>query len=276
MAGEVIEIQGGLARLFRVDGEGRRVLDRQVSLRSLADALAARGPRPGVLPPGTRLVLTRGGSLVLAVEQAPQVRRVEWRPGTLKDAAGAGPAGGALPPAGGAGGRRTVALATPYVLHLVRFFRESFEEMRVFYRAAPLQDEADALSLPNLWNVQAAESPLARCRACLRGRPALEGLALGAQATAAIEFFWAAGFNLDIEDNAFERGRGQDPRVASLEAWEAATVADPLFVLQVPWAPAGLTVRQAMEHLLHWGQDGSPVADAADLADLMYRLGEAP
>ncbi len=265
MAGEVIEIQGGLARLFRVDGEGRRVLDRQVSLRSLADALAARGPRPGVLPPGTRLVLARGGSLVVAVEQAPQVRRVEWRPGTLKDAAAAG----------GAEGRRTVALATPYVLHLVRFFRESFEEMRVFYRAAPLLAEGDTVSLPNLWNVQAAESPLARCRACLRGRPALEGLALGAQATAAIEFFWAAGFNLDIEDNAFERGRGLDPRVASLEAWEAATAADPLFVLQVPWAPAGLTIRQAMEHLLHWGQDGSPVADAADLADLMYRLGEA-
>ncbi len=265
MAGELIEIQGGLVRLFRLDGKGHRVLDRQVSLRNLAEALAGRGPWPGVLPPGTRLALARGPSLVLAIEQAPQVRRVEWRPGTLKDSVHDA----------GAGGRRSVALATPYVVHLLRFFRESFEEMRVYYRAAALQGEEDALSLPNLWNVQAAESPLARCRACLRGRPALEGLALGAQAAAAIEFFWSAGFNLDVEDNCFDRGRGVDPRVASLEAWEAATAADPLFPLQVSWAPAGLSIRQAMEHLLHWGRDGSAVADAADLADVMYRLGEA-
>ena len=266
MPGEVIEIQEAAARLFRVDGEGRRRLERQVSLRSLADAMAGRGPWPGVLPPGTRLALARGPSLVMAIEQAPQVRRVEWRPGTLKEAAGEA----------GAAGRRPVALATPYVLHLVRFFRETFEEMRVYYRTATLQAEGDPLSLPNLWNVQAAESPLARCRACVRGRPALEGLALGAQAVAAIEFFWAAGFNLDVEDNCFEQARRLDARVASLEAWEAATASDPLFVLQVPWAPAGLTIRQAMEHLLHWGHDGSPVTDAAGLADVMYRLAEVP
>lgn len=271
MAGEMIEIQGGFARLFRVDGEGRRVLDRQVSLGSLAEALGGRGPWPGVLPPGTRLAMARGPSLVLAVEQAPQVRRVEWRPGTLKDAAGDSRAGG-----GRAAGRRTVAVATPYVAHLLRFFRETFEEMRVYYRSAALASEGDPLSLPNLWNVQAAESPLARCRACLRGRPALDGLPPGAQATAAIEFFWAAGFNLDVENNCFERSRGLDARISSLEAWEAATAADPLFPLQVPWAPSGLTIRQAMEHLLHWGHDGSPVADAADLADVMYRLGEVP
>ncbi len=46
MAGEVIEIQGGVVRLFRVDGEGRRQLERQVSLRSMADALVGRGPWP--------------------------------------------------------------------------------------------------------------------------------------------------------------------------------------------------------------------------------------
>ncbi len=265
MAGELIEIQGGQASLFRLDGDGRRVLDRQVSLRHLAEALAGRGPGgmsaqwAGFLPPGTRLALARGPSLVLAVEQAPQVRRVVWRPGTLKET----------------GESRQAALAMPYVVYLVRFFHEQFEEMRVYYRAAPLGTDEDALSLPNLWNVQAAESPLARCRACLRGRPALEGLPPGAQAEAAIAFFWAAGFNLDVEDNAFDHSRGLDARIASLEAWEAATAADPLFTLRVPWAPAGLTIRRAMEHLLHWGHAAPPVADAADLADVMYRLREA-
>ena len=266
----MIEIEGGLVRLFRVDAEGRRALDRQVSLRSLADALAGRGPegRPegwgvpwtGILPPGARLAVARGSSLVLAIEQAPQVRRVEWRGGTLKD---------------GGGARRQAALATPYVVHCLRFFQDRFEEMRVYYRATPIQGEADPLSFPNLWNVQAAESPLARCRACLRGRPPLEGLGPGEQAQAVIEFFWAAGFNLDVEDNCFDRSRGLDPRVASVEAWEAATAADPLFPLQVAWSPAGLTLRQAAEHLLHWRHAGAPVAYAADLADFIYRLPEA-
>ncbi len=261
MGREVIEIEGTTVRLYRVDGEGRRVLDREVPLRRLTEALAGPGPWPGILPPGARLALARGPSLVLAVEQAPQVRRVEWRPGTLKE---------------GGGAPRTVALATPYVVHLVRFYRDGFEEMRVYYRTAPLLGEDDPLNLPNLWNVQAAESPLARCRACLRGRPALEGLAPGAQAAAAIEFFWSAGFNLDIEDNGFERGRALDARVASLDAWEAATAADPLFVLRIPWTPSGLGLRQGMDHLLHWGHQGPAAQDAAGLADALYRAGGAP
>ena len=266
MAGEVNEIQGSQASLFRVGDDGRRVLDRTVSLRHLAEALGGRGPASagaqwaGFLPPGTRLALARGPSLVLAIEQPPQVRRVVWRAGTLKDT----------------GEGRQVALAMPYVVYLVRFFHEQFEEMRVYYRAAPLGTDEDALSLPNLWNVQAAESPLARCRACLRGRPALDGLTPAAQAEAAIAFFWASGFNLDVEDNSFERSRLLDGRIASLESWETATAADPLFALQVPWAPAGLTIRRAMEHLLHWGQAASPVAEAADLADVMYRVAEVP
>jgi len=148
--------------------------------------------------------------------------------------------------------------------------------MRVYYRAAPLASGEDALSLPNLWNVKAAESPLARCRACLRGRPPLDGLPTGAQAEAAITFFWAAGFNLDVEDNAFDRSRAVDPRVASLEAWEAATAGDPLFPLGVPWIATGLALRQAMEHLLPWSHGTAPLTDAADLADVMYRLAEAP
>lgn len=265
MAGELIEIQGTRACLYRMGGDGRRVLDRQVSLGHLAEALGGRGPAragaqwAGFLPPGTRLALARGPSLVLAIEQPPQVRRMAWRPGTLKET----------------GESRQVALGFPYVVYLVRFSHEQFEEMRVYYRSAPLARDEDVLSLPNLWNVQAAESPLALCRACLRGRPALDGLTPAAQAEAAIGFFWASGFNLDVEDNAFERSRMLDARIASLESWETATAADPLFVLQVPWAPAGLTIRRAMEHLLHWGQAASPVADAADLADVMYRLAEA-
>ena len=146
--------------------------------------------------------------------------------------------------------------------------------MRIYFRTAPLTGEGDALYLPNLWNVQAAESPLARCRACLRGRP--EGLnrSVGEQAVTLIEFFWATGFNQDIEDDCFDRAKKRDPRIATLEAWEAATRADPLFPLSVPWEPVGLTLGQALDHWRRHGDHGRTIESAADLADVMYRLRE--
>jgi hypothetical protein len=40
-----------------------------------------------------------------------------------------------------------------------------------------------------------------------------------------------------------------DPRLASVEAWEAASAEDPLFVLQVPWLPTGTTLGQVIERI---------------------------
>jgi hypothetical protein len=127
---------------------------------------------------------------------------------------------------------------------------------------------------PNLWNVQAAESPLARCRACLRGRP--EGLerSVGEQAASLIEYFWATGFNQDIEDNCFDRAKGRDPRIATLDAWEAATRADSLFPLTLPWEPVGLTLGTALDHWRRHGDHGRKIEKAAEVADVMYRLHE--
>ncbi len=258
---ETIQIVGEVARLLRPAGEGRVAVDREVRLADLAEALATgqRMDRTPLLPGGTRLFARWRHTAVLVIEEPPRVRHLRWSPKTLKSE----------------GEYTEYRLAFPFVLYLVGFHQGDFEEMRIYFRAAPLAGEADPLCFPNLWNVQAAESPLARCRACLRGRP--EGLerAVGEQAEDLIEYFWGTGFNLDIEDNCFDRAHGRDPRIATLEAWEAATRADPLFPLSVPWEPVGLSLGQALDHWRRHGDHGRRIEKAADVADMMYRLREA-
>ena len=148
--------------------------------------------------------------------------------------------------------------------------------MRLYYRGTPLASESDRLCMPNLWNVTASETQVSKCRVCLRGRPAFEDLSVAGQAQTAIEFFWSAGFNLDIESNCFRRAAIRDGRIATLEAWEMASTADPLFPLAVQWEETGLSLREAGEHLLHWRGGPRPLEDASDLADLLYRLDELP
>lgn len=257
---EHIQIEGEVARLFRPAGERGMTVEREVRLADLTAALADghQADRTPVLPEGTRLFARWRHTAVLVIEEPPRVRRVRWSAKTLKSE----------------GSYTEHHLAFPFIVYLVGFYQTDFDAMRIYFRTTSLHGEEDALHLSNLWNVQAAESPLARCRACLRGRP--EGLSrpVGEQAAGLIEFFWATGFNRDIEDNCFDRARGRDARIATLEAWEAATRTDPLFPLSVPWEPLGLSLGQALDHWRRHGDHARRIETAAELADVMYRLRE--
>jgi hypothetical protein len=176
-------------------------------------------------------------------------------------------------------------LAFPYTIHIGLFYtlegdeayESGLEEMRVYYRTVPLQSPDDELYVPNLFNVQVDPVLTSNCRACLRGHPeGLENLPLAHQVDTLLNFFWETGFNRDIESNGFERARHLDPRIASLDAWQEATRADPLFPLRIPWESAGCTPRQVLDRLIEAREpDGRPLRSAADLADLMHRLREA-
>jgi hypothetical protein len=257
---ELIQIEGEVARLLRPVGDGQMAVEREVRLADLVGVLAGGQPvdRTPILPEGTRLFAQWRHTTVLVIQEPPRVRRLRWSPKTLKSE----------------GDYTEHSLAFPFVVYLVGFHQMDFEEMRIYFRTAPLTGESDAMYFPNLWNVQAAESPLARCRACLRGRP--EGLerSVGEQAASLIEYFWATGFNQDIEDNCFDRAKGRDPRIATLDAWEAATRADSLFPLTLPWEPVGLTLGTALDHWRRHGDHGRKIEKAAEVADVMYRLHE--
>lgn len=165
-----------------------------------------------------------------------------------------------------------------YTLEGDEAYRGGLEEIRVYYRNAPLRSLDDALYLPNLCTVQVDPALPGSCRACLRGHPGdLQNLPLAERGEVLLNFFWESGFNLDVESNGFERARTLDRRISSLEAWEEASKADPLFPLRMNWEPAGCTLRQAVGRLIDVRRtDRKPLRSASDLGDLMYRLGEAP
>ncbi|MCI0484105.1 MAG: hypothetical protein L0Y78_05950 [candidate division NC10 bacterium] len=255
--GEHIEIEGGVVRLLRHGSQDRMVVDREVPLTGFLQALRASADgfrRLPLLPIGTRFLLDRGSDLCVAVEQPPQVRHFTWR------------AGGPGEPT------QDYALAFPYVLYLVLFHREAFEEMRIYYRPAPLASDTDPLYLSNLWNVSAADTPLARCRACLQGRPPFGDLTLAGQVQSVIEFFWGTGFNPAIDDSCFQRAARRDNRIATLEGWEMASQHDPLFPLDVGWEPLGMSLREAAEGLMKWRGTPGPIEEATDLANTIYRV----
>ncbi|MFQ5846864.1 MAG: hypothetical protein ACE5IQ_04225 [Candidatus Methylomirabilales bacterium] len=257
--GEYIQIEGDVVRLLRHGGRAGAVVDREVSLRTFLQALlrAADGSRRlPLLPVGTRFILGREPDLLIAVEQPPQVRHVTWRPG------------------GAPGAARDYPLAFPYILYLVLFHQGAFEEMRIYYRPAPLTADSDPLYLSNLWNVSSTETPMAKCRACLQGRPPFDELTLAAQVRGVIEFFWGTGFNRAIDESCFLRAAKRDSRIATLEAWERASRCDPLFPLDVDWEPVGKGLKETAEELMAWRGKPAAIEDAADLADLIYRVME--
>ncbi len=272
---DIIEIIGDKARLTGENRSRHRAPLRQVALSDLLGRIAAslEGSQRDTtlfLPSGIRYVKVRGPSTGLVVELPPEIRRVTWKPAKME------------------GGAESTAywLAFPYTIHVCIFYTikgdEAYggglEEMRVYYRNAPLRSPDDALYVPNLFNVQVDPSLTSNCRACLRGHPEdLEELPVAEQVETLLNFFWETGFNLDIESNGFERAKTVDLRISSLEAWAEASKADPLFPLQINWEPADCTPRQVMDRLIAMrDSDTKPLQSASDLADLMYRLKEAP
>ncbi len=270
---DIIEIVGEKARLMGEEKGGQRAPLRQVAFRDFLGSIvtsmdSSQRDCTLFLPAGTRYVAVRGASTGLVVELPPEVRRVTWSPAKMEK-------GGAY---------TSHWLAFPYTIHICIFYTiegdEAYagglEEMRVYFRNAPLQSPDDALYIPNLYNVQVDPVLTSNCRACLRGHPEdLETLPLAEQVDTLLNFFWETGFNLDIESNGFERARNLDPRISSLEAWEEASKADPLFPLQIRWEPAGCTSRQVMDRLMDVRHASvKPLRGASDLADLMYRIRE--
>jgi len=115
---------------------------------------------------------------------------------------------------------------------------------------------------------------MARCRACLQGRPPFDELALTAKVQSVIEFFWGTGFNTAIDESCFQRAAKRDSRIGTLEAWEMASRRDPFFPLEVDWEPVGMGLRETADGLMAWRGIPARIEDGADLVDLIYRLPE--
>ncbi|MBM4300373.1 MAG: hypothetical protein FJ121_02420 [Deltaproteobacteria bacterium] len=239
-------------------GEGQLRVARRAPLEAVLRYAARVMPPPlPVLPPGARWLCRKKDLFFLVVEHPPQCRTLRVSRGKK-----------------GEDDYHPYRLAFPYVIYVLTFYRDGFEEMKMFFRNRPLSAPTDTLYHTNLPNVRGEPGHYGSQRVCLRYRPEmLEGAPLAESVPALLEFFWSTGFNQDIANSAFGRAQARDPRFASLEAWEAASGANPLFPLEVDWEPAGRDLPGLwLECLKLHGETAAPINTAGELADILYRL----
>lgn len=257
---EKIEIEDDQIRLFRLNSAGVWTVELEVSVQPFMEFLALELPQPArqypVLPPGCRWYGTRRKAEVLIIEEPPQTRRIRFAPRTKR--------------AGDEAPEQHYELAFPYVIFALFFMANDYEEMKIFYRPAPLSSVEDALYLSNLFNVQISLGHRAHNRACLRPKPDVFGLPLHEKVQRLISHFWDTEFNLDIEDNGFELYAARNPVLASLQQWEKESRDDPLFVLQIPWEPAQVSMMELADSMLTERRVAHGSDSAHNLGDLLY------
>jgi hypothetical protein len=221
---------------------------------------------PDALPEGTRFVRRRGDTVVLVLEDHPQVRTVRWLMDDSPEAKGRGAT------------YHTPRLAFPFVVMVVAFYRGSLTGVQeLFYRTSPLRHPDDGLGRPNMLNVApTGDHP---CWLCLKALTSdLAPLPWNDKVREIREHVWGATFNRSADllpgrASYWTAGRRLDRRVASIEAWEAATRRDPLFPLGVAWPLDGRSVGQVMASMLEAIALPEPEATADGLIRLVTECG---
>jgi hypothetical protein len=209
-----------------------------------------------VLPDGIKAVITEGAITLWVWECPPCLHRFLW-------IAPDSPA-----PFGPGTKYRPVRLALPYLIMVVVFATDANGSLQLtganecFFRVEPLKTLDDPLLYPPLLNCSRFEPPAGRplswiCTQYLKPTPAMQDPNLSKRLTASFEALrhslLETGFNLSSEHHEYASWFAEsckvDPRIHTVEAWEAASAKNPLFVLEVPWLSTKHTVRQVAERI---------------------------
>ncbi len=239
-------------------------------VRHLLDRVVATGSGPAtwrVHPPNVRLMAERAGGTVLGavIEMPPGPRVVRWIADDSPDAFGA------------EARYRQRRLSFPWVV-LFLVLRDGMLTgmQQAFFRSTPIESLDDHLSFTCLLNC--AQAPAYEdqeswvCLVALSNR-SLRRLSSSARLKAVTDHFWHAAFNRSAEmhegNSYWESAASIDARLASADAWEEATCADPYFALQVHWRRASRTVGGTLEYMLDRVAPWHPVERVEQLVTLM-------
>jgi hypothetical protein len=255
--GPIVTIEGEEVRAALPEGATA-----SMKLAELFDRAAPNVPDSGnvILPDGVKCSLPMPNGCIVVHQTPPRVYNFRWIAAGSKAEFGAGTS------------YRQVRLALPYLIVLAIFERARGDVPRLsqrnecFFLNHPLDREglATELCYPALLNCSkfpsGPEHPLAWIctqnlpRRELARAPTLEQ-SLRAGLHALLRHLLESGFNRSSEHHELNSwfsesvAAGIDPRIASVEEWERATAADPLFVLEVPWLPTGLSLRAIADRI---------------------------
>jgi hypothetical protein len=224
-----------------------------------------------ILPNGARIWRSRREARGIAVEVPAHARTVRWIKEDSRE------------PFGPRASFHECYLAFPYIVLLLVFRggKPTGEgaaltgRQELFFRTAPLGGDSQELYLPNLLNV--ARGYGQRSWVCLQGMSRkVVGLSWSAKVDAIIDHVFSAAFNRSAEmheGNSYWGSSGSiDPRLATIEAWEEASRANPLFPLEVRWKPANTTATQELDALLDQVVAPARLGTATELSGLVTRL----
>lgn len=203
----------------------------------------------GLTPAGMTLrsIFQRNGVTVFLIEVPPGARTVRW----LRDDSPA--------PYGIRATYRDVRIALPYQYFFVSLTpnAEVCQHQSVYFLNQPLISLSEQLGECHYYNCS-VDSYGVHCWICVQyitsQLPSQVDPTPIDRAGMFVEWFFASSFNASSEHHEgrsfWGKNRGQlgDPRVASINAWEQATVDRPEFALEVQWNMS-LTATQVFEQL---------------------------
>jgi hypothetical protein len=278
---ESIHIEGSEAIAKSPEGQTAKL-----SLEALLARIAPpRMDTCGVLlPDGIKMILSEGAHTIWVYECPPRVHNFRWI------------AGDSPTPFGKGTKYRSVRIALPYLVVLTVFGPGPSGQLQLtsanecFFRNTPLKDAADELYFPALLNcskfVPEDGHPLAwvctqhlNFAALLRETEQPKRLA--ASFNALRHCLLETAFNLSSENHEgsswFTASRGVDPRISTVEAWQAASEKDTLFVLDVPWLSTGHSLAQVVERAFkNVGARRTNFNTAAALARVIFNQSVPP
>jgi hypothetical protein len=274
----IVTIEGDEARAELP--EGARA---SLPVRDLVGHLRGGLPDSGgvVLPDGVKLLhATRRGCIVVH-QTPPRVYQLRWIAQESDSDYGPGTS------------YRSVRVALPYLVVFAVFERTRAGVPRLtqrnecFFSNRPLDPQGleTPLCYPALLNCsrfpEAPEHPLSWiCTQHLsRGEHARKrtlDASLRSGLAALLRHLLESGFNRSSEHHELSSWftetvkAGVDARIASVEAWEEATRADPLFVLEVPWLPTGHTLGSLTERIAAMAGGAPGAGTAEDLTRIIF------
>jgi hypothetical protein len=231
-----------------------------------------------ILPDGLKAVLTEGPVTIWIHETPPAPYHFEW----IADDSPA--------PYGEGAKYRSVRITLPYVIIFAVFTRGPRGHLQLsaqnecFFRTAPLKNQEDELFFPALLNCSKFSNPEGHplswiCTQHLKAngnmRSPDDNLRLRASFEALRHCLTETRWNYSSENHEgsswFTESRKVDPRVQTIDAWQAASAQDPLFVLEVPWLKTGLNVDQMARRIFSYLKvNRRETASAAALARLIF------
>jgi hypothetical protein len=272
---ETITIKGNAVCAVSPEGQ-----EAKISLGDLMRKLtAARMDTGGViLPDGVISVLSQGNLTIWVHQTPPRVFSFKWIAPNSQAQYGPGTK------------YQTVKLALPYLVVFAVFAADDkglptlSGGNECFFRNDPLSSLDDELLYPALLNCSKFTPqegrPLAWiCTQHLNPAKFAAEKDAGKRMRTAFKTLMhcllETGFNYSSEHHEgsswFTESTKVDPRVATVEKWQAASEAAPMFALEVPWLKTGHTVRQLAERIFkNMNARPSAVASSADLARLVF------